>query len=353
MAPRCHPTKTAARAAAFDGYHPAVAAAYLLGATVFAMAAFQPVYLALSLIAALAYNVLLRGWRSTARTALGLLALVVVVTLVNWAFGTSGSTVVARVAGRRLYLECLLYGLAMGTTLAATLLWFSNLAHVLTAQKTLQLTGRFLPTIGLMVTMVLRLVPQLASRGAQVLQARRACTAAAPAAPVPTSPAAPAPAAPAAPASPTAPAPAAPSRLGRIREYARVSTVLMGWGMEDSLETSDAMRARGWGACEPRSSYARQTFRAQDGLALAAVVLLGAVAAVGAVLACGKFTMYPRIRGIVGFGTSLAEAGPMWPLGGVLWWGYLVYLVFLSIPFVLDAKERLTWSLKRRQAWKQ
>ena len=62
-----------------------------------------------------------------------------------------------------------------------------------------------------------------------------------------------------------------PSRRQTVRNYLRLSTVLMGWGMEDSLETADAMRARGWGAAKKRTSYQRSRFRRQD--ALACIVL--------------------------------------------------------------------------------
>ena len=49
-----------AKPTAFDRYHPAVAFSYFACVLAFGMAAMQPVYLALSLAAALSYSIILR-----------------------------------------------------------------------------------------------------------------------------------------------------------------------------------------------------------------------------------------------------------------------------------------------------
>lgn len=305
---------------AFDTYHPLIAAVYLVVTLVFTMAAFQPVFVVLSFVVAVAYNLFLRGWRAELKTMAWQLPLLIIIALLNPVFSASGSTILFKIGHWGFFLESFAYGICMGLALVAVMQWFSNLAHILTSDKLMQLTGSTMPTIGLMITMILRLIPQFMRRSRSVHSAQEVCTAA------------------------SAGRTEAHGRADKsaengekpqlgffqrralaIRGTVRDLSVLMGWGMEDSLDTADAMRARGWGAVPKRSTYQRSDFRVRDGILLALMVLLVAISAVAASLACARFTFYPQ----------LAALG--------LWWGYVPYAVFLVIPFLLELKERALW----------
>ena len=312
----------------FDTYHPAIAAIYLVAALVFTMSAFHPVFLVMNLVVAVAYNIFLRGWRPALKTLAWQLPLLAVIAVLNPIFSQSGSTVLFQFGHSAFYLESLVYGLCMGIMFVAVMQWFSNLSHILTSDKMMQLTGRFMPTIGLMVTMILRLVPQFMRRSKSIRSTQVACTAAnldkqagygepAPAAAGAT----------AATSSSTAPRQGFfAKRADSVRCYLRDLTVLMGWGMEDSLDTSEAMRARGWGAAPKRTTYQRSDFRASDGVMVAIMGVLIVVSAFLAVVACMQFTYYPELSELI------------------LWWGYAPYFIFLIIPFILEIKERIIWS---------
>ena len=101
----------------------------------FSMAAMQPVYLALSLAAALAYSVVLRGMRATLRTVLWQMPLILVMAVANPLFSAMGSTELFRIGLRAFYLESLVFGACMGAMLACVLLWFSNASRVLSSDK--------------------------------------------------------------------------------------------------------------------------------------------------------------------------------------------------------------------------
>ncbi len=161
---------------AFDRYHPAVAFGYFACMLAFSMAAMQPVYLALSLAAALAYSVVLRGVRATLRTALWQMPLILVMALANPLFSAMGSTELFRIGLRAFYLESLVFGACMGAMLSCVLLWFSNASRALSSDKVMALFGDAAPTIGLMLSMAMRLVPQFMRRGAAVGDVQRACT---------------------------------------------------------------------------------------------------------------------------------------------------------------------------------
>ena len=146
-----------AKPTAFDRYHPAVAFSYFACVLAFGMAAMQPVYLALSLAAALSYSIVLRGVRATLRTALWQMPLILVMAVANPLFSAMGSTELFRIGLRAFYLESLVFGACMGAMLACVLLWFSNASRVLSSDKVMALFGNAAPTIGLMLSMAMRL----------------------------------------------------------------------------------------------------------------------------------------------------------------------------------------------------
>lgn len=285
---------------AFDRYHPVVAFCYFAVLLVVEMAAMQPVYLAISFSAALACSVLLRGARATGRTLAWQLPLVAVIALANPLFSASGSTEIFRLGVRAFYLESFAFGACMGLMLATVLLTLESASRVFTSDRVMALFGNAAPTVGLMLSMTARLVPQFVRRGNGIADVERACTAARPA---------------------EEPA----GKLAVMRGYLRRTSVLMGWGMEDSLETAGAMKARGWGAAARRTTYARYRFRRFDAAALVFGGALALLAAAAAWAACAQFRFYPTIGGLAP------------------WWNYLPYALFACLPLAITAKEHLRW----------
>ncbi len=281
---------------ALDIFHPAVQGCYFAAVLVLSMVAFQPVCILISLSAGFAYSVFLRGWRASGRSLLWQVPLMLVIMVVNPLFSASGSTELFRIGVRAVYLESLVYGMCMGALLVSVVLWFSNASRVLTMDKVMALFGNGAPTIALMLSMAARLVPQFVRRGIEIDTVQRACSGARPR-----------------------------SARERTSSRIRLSSVLMGWGMEDSLEAADAMRARGWGSSRRRTVYSRYRFRTADAIALAIVIAFVAVSAFLVWIACAQFTFYPKL-------STLA-----------LWWGYVPYAVFLLLPMGLQLAEEIRW----------
>lgn len=250
--------------AAFSMSHPAVPALYIvltLGLTMFSM---QPVLIALSLAGGLAYGFATRGAARTLGALRWQLPVILIIALVNPLFSASGSTELFRIGMRAVYLESMVYGLCMGGLFVASVLWFEAAASMLEYDKVLALLGNAAPV-----------------QDAIDVPGR---------------------------------APADP-----VRSRLRASSVLMGWGMEDSLERADAMRSRGWGAATRRTTYARYRLGRSDVAALAGLVLFGAAAVAVAWTATTQYSFYPQ----------LSVPAP-WP-------GYVVYAAWMVLPCALHA----------------
>lgn len=280
----------------FATYHPAVAFVFLACAIVISMAALQPVFVALSFLGALACSVVCRGARATAGSFVWIVPLWLVVAIANPLFSASGSTEILRIGVRAVYVESLVYGACSGGMLASVFLWFSSYAACMNSANTMALFGNVLPIVSLMVSQVMRLVPQFVARGRGIAAAQDAVSAAAP-----------------------------QTKRQQTAERLRIVSVLMGWGMEDGIERSDAMRARGYDCGARRTTYKRYRFGRVDASVLAAIVVLAAIAGACAAAVCLRFSFYPTLSG--------------WGA----WWAYLPYALLMAVPSALRFKEWLLW----------
>ena len=305
------------RTSAIEELHPLVPAIYFAGALGFAMAAFQPVYLGMSLLFGLALCVYLRGWPSVAKSLGWQLPLVLLLVVVNPLVGSQGRTVLFEIFGRTVALEKLLYGVCMGELLLASLAWFSAASRVMSVEKVTALTGGVAPVVGTTLSMATRLVPLFMRRAACVNEAVQANTAAygANRAPVGDD------------SQSGRPARRFARMKASVEEVSRRVSVLMGWGMEDSLTTADSMLCRGWGARTRHTTYRRYRFTVVDGVALAVVLALFAAALVGCIRVAGPFQFYPV----------------MGPWAGGAWWAYVVFALYLALPLLFEEGAKLVW----------
>ena len=265
--------------AAFSMSHPAVPALYIvltLGLTMFSM---QPVLIALSLAGGLAYGLATRGAARTLGALRWQLPVILIIAVLNPLFSASGSTELFRIGMRAVYLESMVYGLCMGGLFVASVLWFEAAASMLEYDKVLALLGNAAPVIALMISMCMRLIPQFLRRGRTVLAVQDAID-------VPGR------------------APADP-----VRSRLRASSVLMGWGMEDSLERADAsydVCAVSTGAQRRcRAGWACAVWRGHDG---SGVDRDDAVFVLSAALGAGAVAGLCRVRCLDGAALCVARA---------------------------------------------
>ncbi len=272
-------------------YHPAVTLAYLVCVAVFTMAVPQPVYVALSCAGAAACSICVHGVRAGIRRAAWMVPLIAIVALANMLFVSEGTTVLFTLAGRAFTLEGLLYGICSGGMLAAMMLWITSCVACVDSADIIELAGRTAPTIALMVTTVMRLIPQLVRRG-RAVEATLAAT------------------------------PAAAPRTARERTSAhlRTTSVLMGWSLEESLVRADTMRARGYACGAARTAYRRHRIRRADIVMLVTIALLAALCAPTAAIAVSQYSFYPH------------------PPQLVAWWGYAPYVALVLVPVILSVR---------------
>jgi energy-coupling factor transport system permease protein len=270
------------------------------------MCAMQPVFAAIVWASVLTFVLLAQGVRAFGRALAWQLPIVFVIAVINALFSQNGVTVLFVIgplasasawmgfSAGTVYAEAVVYGATMGAVLVSAMQLFVALADAINGDEILAMFGRALPTVALMVSMTLGMVPKLCRRATEVRQVAAA----------------------------NLHQKNAEGKAGA----ARLVSVLLGWSLEDALRTSDVMSARGWGRRDVKSTrYMRRRFSAIDGIRLAVVCVL-LVAAIWAV-----------VSGMLGF--AFYPTLPQFEL----WWGYVPFAVYFYLPHIVFIAEEARW----------
>lgn len=285
----------------FSSFHPLVNFLYFALVLLFSMCLMNPLCLAISLGAAIAYQLDLTGARAVRRTLRYLLPLILLTALINPALNHEGGTILLYLpTGNPLTLESIAYGLAAACLLAAVLIWFHCYTAVMTSDKFLYLFGRLIPALSLVLSMALRFVPKFKAQLKLVSDAQRCI--------------------------------GRSVSDGRIlrRVQAAITTVsiLITWSLENAIETADSMKSRGYGL-PGRTAFSIYRFGHRDRAALAWLLFSGVYVLSGWLAGGFDWRYFPTLKGPRPTALSLSF--------------FLVYLLLCLTPLFINRREARLW----------
>jgi energy-coupling factor transport system permease protein len=282
----------------FTKFHPAVNLLYFVLTVGGAMALNHPVCLALSLGWALWLSISLLGKRTF---HWGLPLLFLFTALMNPLFSHAGATILCYLpSGNPLTLESIFFGVITGCLLATVLLWFSCFNAIMTTDKLVFLFGRAAPALSLVLAMALRFVPRFVAQAKAIVSAQTCLGRDI----------------------------AHGKLLKRIQNAAKILSILITWALENTLETADSMKSRGYGL-PGRTAFSLYRISGRDKFALGFLALCGGLVIAGAAVGRLEFHCYPTVRAA--------------PFG--LWQGGLfsIYFLLCGLPLWVGGKEALQW----------
>ena len=274
----------------FKEYHPVAGFVYFELVITFSMFFMHPVCLALSFLGAFLYCLIL----GRAKTILYALPVAAFAAVLNPLFNHSGATVLFYFGnGNPFTAESVYYGLAAAAMLCAVICWFSCFGAVMTGDKTIYLFGRIIPSMSLVISMILRLIPEFKRKMREIGNARKGLF-----------------------------------KSYRLKDAVSVFGALVSASLEGAVETADSMSCRGYGL-KHRSAYSNYIFTKRDAAVCIACVLTGAYTVIGAAEGALGWRYFPSVSGaeITPYGISVFAA----------------YFIMCLMPVIIEAAEVCRW----------
>lgn len=277
----------------FDSYHPMINLIYFASAITCTLLFDQPVFLAISFLAAFIYSVKLNGVRSL---IFNLCLIPLIGAYAAWYsyynhFGITNLRM--NFIGNQITLEAVVVGIVRGTKLASVVMFFSCIFAVVTSDKVVYLFGRISPRLSLYLSVLLRFIPRVKQRGKRIELSRRGigkgCFQGNP--------------------------------LQRVLHTLSFLSILITWTLEDFVESAASMKCRGY-SLRGRTAFSIYRFDNRD---------RGFVIAI--------FTCLTIILMAAAFDQTTIPYNPMILMNRITVMSvffYLAYTVLLLLPMILQ-----------------
>lgn len=252
----------------FSTFHPLVNFIYFVSVIGFGMFFLHPACLLISLLGSISYSIYLRGRKAISFQLLYLLPMLMVMALVNPLFNHEGATILTYFrTGNPLTLEAIYYGLASATMIVSSICWFSCFNEIITSDKLIYLFGRIIPAFSLILSMTMRFVPRFNEQIRHIADAQRSIGRDV----------------------------SNGSVFQRAQNGLLILSAMATWALENSIETSNSMKSRGYGL-KGRTSFSIYKMENRDKRALLFLLMTGGIVFFGALQNALYYRYYPTLK---------------------------------------------------------
>lgn len=320
----------------FSRYHPVVNLIFyllVLGTTMFQMSVGL---VFISLFSAVVYYFMLKKTEGLKYCAV-VVGIIIVSAIINPLFSHKGGTLLFYLfTGNPVTLESIIYGLISAIIIGAMLLWFSTFNQVMGVERILGAIGKVLPNVSLLITMIMRFIPQYTrhqrkvsmvnkvnkrnydekinllnrekTEKENVIDARKkqkkknyieAC-------------------------KKQKKKNGIDKIIDSIKEGSRTFSITTTWALENSIYTADSMKARGFGTGR-RTNYSNYKFQKRDYLLMGWLVILWLVV----VFSLEREKVYTYYYPFIQVKNNMVV--------------YLMYGLLCLTPVLINVKEEIRW----------
>lgn len=308
----------------FSRYHPVVNLIFYLlviGTTMFQMSVGL---VFISLFSAVVYYFMLKKTEGLKYCAV-VVGIIIVSAIINPLFSHKGGTLLFYLfTGNPVTLESIIYGLISAIIIGAMLLWFSTFNQVMGVERILGAIGKVLPNVSLLITMIMRFIPQYTrhqrkvsmvnkvnkrnygekinllnrekTEKENVIEARKK----------------------------QKKKNDIDKIIDSIKEGGRTFSITTTWALENSIYTADSMKARGFGTGR-RTNYSNYKFQKRDYLLMGWLVILWLVV----VFSLEREKVYTYYYPFIQVKNNVVV--------------YLIYGLLCLTPVLINVKEEIRW----------
>lgn len=286
----------------FKDYHPIANLIFFASIVTFSLLFKHPVTIAVCFAAALCYYIKLCGKTAVKSFCVFLLPMLAFVLLISGFTAHYGVTPLLTLPdGNKLTLEAIVYGFILGLMTVTVIMWFFCYNEVVTADKFMFVFGRIMPAAALVASMTLRFIPMYKSRLQIIAEAQRGI--------------------------------GMDYKTGTLKERmkngGKIISILITWSLENAIETSDSMRARGYGL-KGRKNYGKFRWSAKDIYTVMIILMLDVILAAGYI----KKSLYCEYNPYIKFSE--------YSMFGMI--SLAAFTVLCFLPLITDIKEDIKWS---------
>ncbi|CAM2796132.1 energy-coupling factor transporter transmembrane component T [Hathewaya histolytica] len=284
----------------FSTYHPIINFMYFIVVIGFSMFFMHPIFLVISLICSMIYSIYLNRRKALKFNFVYMLPLLIILMLINPAFNHYGVTILLYVNDNPITLESIVYGVASATMYISVIMWFSCYNSIMTSDKFMYVFGKIIPALSLIISMALRFVPKFKAQIKVISNAQKCIGRDA----------------------------SQGNIIKRAKNGMKILSIMVTWALENSIETADSMKSRGYGL-KGRTSFSNFRFDNRDKVAFSILSGLTLIVLIGAWLGENNIKYNPAI---VYKKISIISIVV-----------YVAYFLLLITPVILNIMEDIKW----------
>ncbi len=288
---------------AFGIYHPFVLLLYFLSVLLVAMFVSNPVLEVTALLGGCLFCLILQNKREIPGNVGFYTILFLMVAVTNPLFSHNGVTPLFFLNGNPVTLEAFVYGVAIAVMVIGVMMWCKCYSEIMTSDKFLYLFGRIIPKLSLILSMALRFIPMFKRQMRRVNRAQKAMGLY-----------------------------SSKSFVDKIKSAMRIFMAMISWSIENAMETSASMKARGYGI-KGRTNFSIFRFYFHDGILLTTCILLLGLTIAGTASGEMVFYYYPKISELNRSPYAISV--------------YTAFFILSFLPSIIEVKEALVWKYYR------
>ena len=274
----------------FSRFNPKVSFSFFVFVILLVLLNFNPFFLSVSLIAGLIYNIMLQGKKAFKTFFTFLLPFTLLIALFNMCYTSYGIDILFTAFDKNFTLEGLFYGFCQGLMFSSVIIWLSSYSLVLTSDKFMSVFSKVAPNTTLVLTMALSFIPRLRKNAKEIDDARLNVN----------------------------------QNDSKLKKSLDNFSSLISMTLEESIEVSDSMRARGFNS--KRKPYVKYKFNFYDLIVLVVIFLSAISCFIMKGYGLSDFLFDPEIK-ILAFS----------PIH------LIVFSLFMFIPTITNISEDIKW----------
>ncbi len=287
----------------FREYHPIVNFMYFTAILIISIFMYHPAFIVISFVCSLFYLISLKGVRKTLKSIRYVMIIAILIGITNPLFNHQGVTILFyNRIGNPVTKEAIIFGIFMALLFMAVIQWFQCYNEVITSDKFLYLFGRIMPSFSLVLSMTIRYVDRFSKRFRELKKYRDnqlKC--------------------------------GKRRYFPRIKNFAGIVSAMIFWSLENSIETSDSMKDRGYGL-RGRTSFSLYKFTSRDMGPFVYMLISIVIIVWGAMNEKLEYRYYPSFSDDL-FGVFMCIT-------------YVVFFILCIIPLIIELKFRIKFKNK-------